>query len=58
MMDEVTVKAKRPSVKKNNGKLKVSVEHTKLSNTGNAIQILSLIPFVSCSDEGVSVFGR
>lgn len=47
-----------PSMKLRNGKLRVNVQHTILANTGNSIEVLSLLPFVSRTSEGVSVIGR
>lgn len=47
-----------PSMKLRNGKLQVNVQHTILANTGNSIEVLSLLPFVSRTSEGVSVIGR
>lgn len=58
VLNEVTVKANRPSFRMNNGKLKVNVANTILANTGNAIEVLSFVPFVSRAGDGVSVFGR
>lgn len=57
-LTEVVVKSKLPVFKMNDGILKANIQHTLLSNTGNAIQVLSLLPFMSRTTEGVSVFGR
>lgn len=36
----------------------MNVQHTLLARTGDAVQVLSMLPFVSRTSEGVSVFGR
>ena len=58
-LSEVTVTGHRsPSIKLENGKLKVNIQHTVLANTGNSIEVLSLLPFINRTSEGVSVIGR
>ena len=58
-LGEVVVSGHRsPSMKLNNGILRVNVQHTILANTGNSIEVLSLLPFVNRTSEGVSVIGR
>ena len=57
-LNEVVVYSKRPDIKMNRGKMQVNVQHTLLARTGDAIQVLSMMPFVSHTTEGISVFGR
>lgn len=57
-LSEVAVYTKRPEIQTNRGKMQVNVQHTMLARTGDAIQILSMMPFVSRTADGVSVFGR
>ena len=57
-LNEVVVYSKRPDIKMNRGKMQVNVQHTWLARTGDAIQVLSMMPFVSHTTEGISVFGR
>lgn len=57
-LDDVVVTAKRPLIKMDGGKLKVSIRHSVLSNTGDAIQVLSHLPFINSTDDAISVFGR
>lgn len=57
-LNEVEVFGKRPVIQMNRGKMQVNVQHTLLARTGDAIQVLSMMPFVSRTTEGVSVFGR
>lgn len=41
-LSEVTVTGHRsPSIRLENGKLKVNIQHTVLANTGNSIEVLS-----------------
>lgn len=58
LLNEVTVKANRPTFKMRNGKFNVNVQHTMLANTGNALEVLPSVPFVCRSGDGVAVFGR
>lgn len=57
-LDEVIVSNKRPVIRMERGKLQVNVQHSILARTGDAIQVLSMLPFVSRTTEGLSVFGR
>ena len=57
-LNEVVVSGKRPVIQMNRGKMQVNVQHTLLARTGDAIQVLSMMPFVSRTTEGISVFGR
>lgn len=58
-LSEVTVTGHRsPSIRLENGKLKVNIQHTVLANTGNSIEVLSLLSFINRTSEGVSVIGR
>lgn len=58
LLNEVVVNAIRPTFKMRNGKLNVNVQHTMLANNGNALEVLSAVPFVNRSGDGVSVIGR
>lgn len=57
-LNEVIVSGKRPVIQMNRGKMQVNVQHTLLARTGDAIQVLSMMPFISRTTEGISVFGR
>lgn len=57
-LGEVVVSSKRPIIKMNQGKLQVNVQHSILARTGNAIQVLSMLPLVNQTTEGLSVLGR
>ena len=46
-LNEVVVSGKRPVIQMNRGKMQVNVQHTLLARTGDAIQVLSMMPFVS-----------
>lgn len=57
-LNEVVVSAKPPLIQMNRGKIQVNVEHTLLARVGDAVQVLSMMPFVDGNKEGISVFGR
>lgn len=56
ILGDVVVTA--PNIRFDNGRLHVNVQHSMLSNTGNGIEVLSLLPFINRSSDGISVIGR
>ncbi len=55
----VAVKGYRPSYKMTSGGMTIDVEHSLLSDVGNAVDVLKELPRVSVSnDNAVSVFGK
>lgn len=57
-LDEVVVSVERPKSTLENGKISVGVEHTVLENLGNATQTIAHLPFVSQTNDALTVFGR
>lgn len=57
-LNEVVVSGNRPVIQMNRGKIQANIQHTVLAHTGDAIQVLSMLPFINRTAEGISVFGR
>ncbi len=58
MLDEVTVKAYRSTLRKNSEGRTTSVENTSLSEAGNAEDVLRKVPSVIIENGEISVFGK
>lgn len=57
-LDEVVVKATRPTFKMDGGALTAKIANTTLSRLGDASDVLAQLPFISGSDGQFAVFGR
>lgn len=57
-LNEVVVASKRPIIEMNRGIIHANIQHSVLSHTGDATQVLSMLPFISRTPAGISVFGR
>lgn len=57
-LGEVVVREKRPAFKMHGGTISADVQHTLLSQIGNSMQLLGHLPFISESNNALSVFGR
>lgn len=58
VLDEVVVKANRPTFKMDAGALTARIQNTTLSRLGDASDVLAQLPFVSGTDGQFTVFGR
>lgn len=57
-LDEVVIKANRPTFKMDAGALTAKIQNTTLSRLGDASDVLAQLPFISGSDGKFAVFGR
>lgn len=57
-LGEIVIKGKRPSFKMHQGIVTADIQHTLLANIGNSIQLLAHLPFISETNNTLSVFGR
>lgn len=57
-LDEVLVKASRPTFKMDAGALTAKIQNTTLSRLGDASDVLVQLPFISGNDGKFAVFGR
>jgi len=57
-LNEVVISGKRPVIQAHRGKILANIQHSMLANAGDAIHVLSMLPFINHTNEGISVIGR
>lgn len=57
-LSEVVVSGKHPVIEMKQGIIQANIQHSVLSRTGDGIQVLAKLPFISQTTDGISVFGR
>lgn len=58
LLSEVTVKGQRPQYKLMGGGVNVDIQHSVLSDLGNAMDVLGQLPRVNVENDAVSIFAK